>query len=428
MLVESPPIQPYLHDQELNPLLSAEARFDAAARRLDLDDGMQKVLRSSAREVTVHIPVQLDDGRLEVFTGYRVQHSIARGPAKGGIRYAPDVTLDEVRALASWMTWKCAVTNIPFGGGKGGIICDPMLLSPGELERMTRRYTAQLYEFIGPETDVPAPDMNTNEQTMAWIMDTYSMRSGHTQTAVVTGKPIDLGGSRGRAEATGRGCMIVTEQALRKLGIDRSSARVVIQGFGNVGGMAARLMARAGFKIIAIIEYDGAIYNDKGLDIRALAEHRALTGSINGFADGEEVPREEALYMETDVLLPAAKENVITSHNADRLRTKILCEGANGPTTYAADPILAERGIFVIPDILANSGGVTVSYFEWVQDRQGYFWNEQLVNDRLEEIMVNSFQDVVAYAEKHDVDNRLGAYMLALDRVAFAVKLRGIYA
>jgi glutamate dehydrogenase (NAD(P)+) len=428
MLVESPPIQPYLHDQELNPLLSAEARFDAAARRLDLDDGMQKVLRSSAREVTVHIPVQLDDGRLEVFTGYRVQHSIARGPAKGGIRYAPDVTLDEVRALASWMTWKCAVTNIPFGGGKGGIVCDPTLLSPGELERMTRRYTAQLYEFIGPETDVPAPDMNTNEQTMAWIMDTYSMRSGHTQTAVVTGKPIDLGGSRGRSEATGRGCMIVTAQALRKLGLDRSSARVVIQGFGNVGGMAAKIMARAGFKIIAIVEYDGAIYNDKGLDIHALAEHRKQTGSINGFAGGEEVPREEALYMETDVLLPAAKENVITSHNAHRLRTRILCEGANGPTTYAADPILAEKGIFVIPDILANSGGVTVSYFEWVQDRQGYFWNEQLVNDRLEEIMVNSFQDVVAYAEKHGVDNRTGAYMLALDRVAFAVKLRGIYA
>jgi len=428
MLVESPPVQPYLHDQELNPLLSAEARFDAAARRLDLDDGMQKVLRSPAREVTVHIPVQLDDGRLEVFTGYRVQHSIARGPAKGGIRYAPDVTLDEVRALASWMTWKCAVTNIPFGGAKGGVICDPTLLSPGELERMTRRYTAQLYEFIGPEIDVPAPDMNTNEQTMAWIMDTYSMRSGHTQTAVVTGKPIDLGGSRGRSEATGRGCMIVTEQALRKLGIERSAARVVIQGFGNVGGMAAKIMARAGFKIIAIIEYDGAIYNDKGLDIRALAEHRAHTGSINGFAGGEEVPREEALYMETDVLLPAAKENVITSHNAHRLRTRILCEGANGPTTYAADPILAQKGIFVIPDILANSGGVTVSYFEWVQDRQGYFWNEQLVNDRLEEIMINSFQDLVAYAEKHGVDNRLVAYMLALDRVAFAVKLRGIYA
>jgi glutamate dehydrogenase (NAD(P)+) len=428
MLVETPPSPTSLDTAELNPLHSAEVRFDAAAQRLGLDDGMQKVLRSPTRELTVHIPVQLDDGRLEVFTGYRVQHSIARGPAKGGIRYAPDVTIDEVRALASWMTWKCAVTNLPFGGAKGGIICDPTLLSPGELERMTRRYTAQLYEFIGPEIDVPAPDMNTNDQTMAWIMDTYSMRSGHTQTAVVTGKPIDLGGSRGRAEATGRGCMIVTEQALRKLGLERSSARVVIQGFGNVGGMAAKIMARAGFKIIAIIEYDGAVYNDKGLDIRALAEHRKQTGSINGFPGGEEFPLGEALYMETEVLLPAAKENVITSQNAHRLRTKILCEGANGPTTYAADPILSEKGIFVIPDILANSGGVTVSYFEWVQDRQGYFWNEQLVNDRLEEIMVNSFQDVVAYAEKHSVNNRLGAYMLALDRVAFAVKLRGIYA
>jgi glutamate dehydrogenase (NAD(P)+) len=428
MLVETPPSPTSLDTAELNPLHSAEVRFDAAAQRLGLDDGMQKVLRSPTRELTVHIPVQLDDGRLEVFTGYRVQHSIARGPAKGGIRYAPDVTIDEVRALASWMTWKCAVTNLPFGGAKGGIICDPTLLSPGELERMTRRYTAQLYEFIGPEIDVPAPDMNTNDQTMAWIMDTYSMRSGHTQTAVVTGKPIDLGGSRGRAEATGRGCMIVTEQALRKLGLERSSARVVIHGFGNVGGMAAKIMARAGFKIIAIIEYDGAVYNDKGLDIRALAEHRKQTGSINGFPGGEEFPLGEALYMETEVLLPAAKENVITSQNAHRLRTKILCEGANGPTTYAADPILSEKGIFVIPDILANSGGVTVSYFEWVQDRQGYFWNEQLVNDRLEEIMVNSFQDVVAYAEKHSVNNRLGAYMLALDRVAFAVKLRGIYA
>jgi glutamate dehydrogenase (NAD(P)+) len=428
MLVESPPIQPYLHDEELNPLLSAEARFDAAARLLGLDDGMQKVLRSSSREVTVHIPVLLDDGRIEVFTGYRVQHSIARGPAKGGIRYAPDVTIDEVRALASWMTWKCAVTNVPFGGGKGGIICDPALLSPGELERMTRRYTAQLYEFIGPEVDVPAPDMNTNEQTMAWIMDTYSMRAGHTQTAVVTGKPIDLGGSRGRTEATGRGCMIVTEQALRRFGLDRKSARVVIQGFGNVGGMAAKLMANAGFKIIALVEWDGAVHNEDGLDIRALAKHRQETGSILNFHGGENMDREEAFFMETDVLLPAAKENVITSHNAAKIRAKILCEGANGPTTSAADPILREKGIFVIPDILANAGGVTVSYFEWVQDRQGYFWNEQLVNDRLEEIMINSFHDVVAYAEKHEVDNRTAAYMLALDRVAFAIKLRGIYA
>jgi glutamate dehydrogenase (NAD(P)+) len=428
MLVESPPVQPYLHDPELNPLLSAEARFDAAAQLLGLDDGIQKVLRSPAREVTVHIPVLLDDGRIEVFTGYRIQHSIARGPAKGGIRYAPDVSLDEVRALASWMTWKCAVANIPFGGGKGGIICDPAVLSPGELERMTRRYTAQLYEFIGPEIDVPAPDMNTNDQTMAWIMDTYSMRSGHTQTAVVTGKPLDLGGSRGRPEATGRGCMIVTEQALRRFGLDRGTARVVIQGFGNVGGMAANLMANEGFKIIALVEWDGAVHNDKGLNIRALAKHRRETGSILNFPGGENMDREEAFFMDTDVLLPAAKENVITSHNAAKIRAKILCEGANGPTTAAADSILRDKGIFVIPDILANAGGVTVSYFEWVQDRQGYFWNEQLVNERLEEIMVGSFNDVVAYAEKHKVDNRTAAYMLALDRVAFAIKLRGIYA
>ena len=419
--------KPALAD-EFNPLLSAEARLDHAARLLGLDEGMLKVLRSPTREVTVHIPILLDDGRIEVFTGYRVLHSIARGPAKGGIRYAPDVTLDEVRALASWMTWKCAVTNLPFGGAKGGIICDPNLLSPGELERMTRRYTAQLYEFIGPEIDVPAPDVNTNDQTMAWIMDTYSMRAGHTQTAVVTGKPIDLGGSRGRTEATGRGCMVVIEQALKRFGLERKDTRVVIQGFGNVGGMAAKVMERAGFKIIAIVEYDGVVYNENGLDIRALAEHRQKTGSITEFAGGQDLSPDEGLYLETEVLLPAARENVITSENAHRLRCKILCEGANGPTTHLADPILREKGIFVIPDILANAGGVTVSYFEWVQDRMGYFWNEQLVNDRMEEIMINSFRDVVAYAEKHAVDNRTAAYMLALDRVAFAIKLRGIYA
>ncbi len=420
---EKPPMA-----DEFNPLLSAEARLDNAAKLLGLDDGILKVLRSPSRELTVHIPVMLDDGRIEVFTGYRVQHSIARGPAKGGIRYAPDVTLDEVRALASWMTWKCAVTNLPFGGAKGGIICDPNLLSPGELERMTRRYTAQLYEFIGPEIDVPAPDVNTNEQTMAWLMDTYSMRAGHTETAVVTGKPIDLGGSRGRTEATGRGCMVVTQEAMKRLGLERASARVVIQGFGNVGGMAARLMSRAGFKIIAIVEYDGTVYNEKGLDIRALAEHRKKTGSILEFPEGQDLSRDEGLYLDTDVLMPAARENVITSENAHKLRCKILCEGANGPSTHLADPILRDKGIFVIPDILANAGGVTVSYFEWVQDRMGYFWNEQLVNDRMEEIMINSFRDVVAYAEKHAVDNRTAAYMLALDRVAFAIKLRGIYA
>jgi glutamate dehydrogenase (NAD(P)+) len=372
--------------------------------------------------------VVLDDGRLEIFTGYRVQHSIARGPAKGGIRYAPDVTHDEVRALASWMTWKCAVVNIPFGGGKGGVICDPSLLSPSELERITRRYTSMIFEFIGPDIDVPAPDMNTNEQTMAWIMDTYSMHARQTQSAVVTGKPIILGGSKGRAEATGRGCMIVTDQALRHLGLERSQTRVVIQGFGNVGGMSARLMARAGYKIVCIIEWDGAVYNAKGLDITALMKHRKETGSITGFAGGEDMHKDEAMFLETDVLLPAAKENVITSHNAGRLRTKILCEGANGPCTYFADAILAEKGIFVIPDILANAGGVTVSYFEWVQDRQGYFWSEQVVNDRLEEVMVNSFRDVVAYADKHGVNNRLAADMLALDRVAQAITVRGIYA
>ena len=426
MLVEAAP--PMVAGDEFNPLVSAQARFDEAAARLGIDEGLQKVLRTPSREVIVHIPVQLDDGRLEVFTGYRVQHSIARGPAKGGIRYGPDVTLDEVRALASWMTWKFAVTNVPFGGAKGGIICDPALLSPAELEKITRRYTAELYDFIGPEIDVPAPDVNTNEQIMAWIMDTYSMHSRHTQTAVVTGKPIDLGGSRGRIEATGRGCMVVTEQALRKLGISRSDTRVVIQGFGNVGGMAARLMARSGFKIISIIEYDGAVYNRKGLDILALTRHRKETGSILGFPGGENMDREEALFLETDVLMPAAKEDVITSQNADKLRCKILCEGANGPTTHYADPILADKGVFIVPDILANAGGVTVSYFEWVQDRQGYFWNEQLVNDRMEEIMINSFNDVVAYAVKHGVHNRTAAYMLALDRVAFAIKLRGIYA
>jgi glutamate dehydrogenase (NAD(P)+) len=415
-------------EAEFNPLASAEARFDEAAEKLGLDEGMQKVLRSPAREVIVHIPVSLDDGRLEVFTGYRVQHSIARGPAKGGIRYAPDVTLDEVRALASWMTWKCAVTNIPFGGGKGGVICDPFLLSPGELERITRRYTAELFDFIGPERDVPAPDMNTNEQTMAWIMDTYSMHARHTQTAVVTGKPIDLGGSRGRSEATGRGCMIVTGEALRRFGLEPAQTRVVIQGFGNVGGMSARLMSQAGYKIVCIVEWDAAVYNAKGLDIPALLKHRKETGSIQGFPGGEDIDREEAMFQETDVLLPAARENVITSHNAHKLRCKILCEGANGPTTHFADPVLADRGIFVVPDILANAGGVTVSYFEWVQDRQGYFWNEQLVNSRLEEIMVDSFNAVVAYTEKHGVHNRTAAYMLALDRVAFAIKLRGIYA
>jgi glutamate dehydrogenase (NAD(P)+) len=423
----TPPVS-ISHENEKNPWLAAAARFDEAAARLKLDDGIRKVLGTSAREITVHIPVQLDDGRIEVFTGYRVQHSVARGPAKGGIRFAPDVTLDEVRALASWMTWKCAVVNIPFGGGKGGVICDPNVLSETELEKLTRRYTAEIIDMIGPERDVPAPDVNTNEQVMAWIMDTYSMHARHTVTAIVTGKPMALGGSRGRPEATGRGCMIVTLQALPRFGLTPETTSVVIQGFGNVGGMAAKLMSAIGFKIIAIVEYDGAVYNRNGLDIAALREHRAETGSITGFAGGEDMDKSEAMFLPCDVLIPAATENVIHSGNADRLRCKILCEGANGPTTPLADEILAGKKVFVIPDILANAGGVTVSYFEWVQDRQGFFWNEQTVNERLQEIMVESFDAVVQYAETHNTNNRIAAYMLALDRVAYAIKLRGIYA
>ena len=414
-------------EQESNPWEQQAARFKIAAEKLKLDEGLWRVLQQPNREIIVHIPVAMDNGQLEVFTGYRVQHSIARGPAKGGIRYAPDVTLDEVRALASWMTWKCAVVNIPFGGAKGGVICDPKNMSRGELERMTRRYTAELIEFIGPEKDVPAPDVNTNEQTMAWIMDTYSMRAGHTQTAVVTGKPIDLGGSRGRSEATGRGCMIVTEQALRRFGLERANTRVVIQGFGNVGGMAARLMEKAGFKIIAIVEYDGTVHNDKGLDIRALAEHRKKTGSILDFAGGENVKRDEGLFIETDVLLPAARENVITSQNAHKLRTKILCEGANGPTSNDADAIFHKKGIKVVPDILANAGGVTVSYFEWVQDMQAYFWSEKEINARLQDIIVGAFTEVYDLSVKEKVDMRMAAFMVGLRRLGKAATIRGMY-
>lgn len=415
-------------EDELNPWVAAAVRFDDAALKLGLDDGMCKLLRAPTREITVHIPVELDDGRLEVFTGYRVQHSLARGPAKGGIRYAPDVTLDEVRALAASMTWKCAVVNVPFGGGKGGVVCDPHTLSGSELEKLTRRYTAEILDFIGPERDVPAPDVNTDEKVMAWIMDTYSMHARHTVTGVVTGKPMSLGGSRGRREATGRGCMIVTLKALARMGMIPEETRVVVQGFGNVGGMAAKLMSEAGFKIVAVIEWDGAVYNSKGLDIAALQRHRSESGTITGFKGGEPIDRAEAMFLKCDVLLPAATENVITSRNAEHIQCRVLCEGANGPTTPAADRILADHGVFVLPDILANAGGVTVSYFEWVQDRQGYFWSEHAVNHRLQNIMEESFDAVVEYAEKHAVDNRTAAYMLALDRVAAVIRLRGIYA
>src|ERR1051325_928103 len=415
-------------EQEKNPWIAAESRFDEAATRLNLDDGLRKVLRTSAKEITVHIPVQLDDGRLEVFTGYRVQHSIARGPGKGGIRFAPDVTLDEVRALASWMTWKCAVVNIPFGGAKGGIICDPKKMSQSELERMTRRYTAELVEFIGPEKDVPAPDVNTNEQTMAWMMDTYSMHMRQTVTSVVTGKPLALGGSRGRREATGRGVMIVCDEAVKKLGLTPEQTRVIVQGFGNVGSNAALLMAEAGYRIIGIAEVEGGLFNKNGIDVEALSQYRQRNRTLKGFPGADEADPAELLISECEILIPAATENVITSRNAASVKCKILAEGANGPTTSVADDILAEKKVFVIPDILCNAGGVTTSYFEWVQDRQGYFWKESAVNDRLAEIMKEAFQDVVRYSETHNVNNRIAAYMLAIDRVAYTIRQRGIYA
>jgi glutamate dehydrogenase (NAD(P)+) len=415
-------------EQEINPWEAQSARFDFAAQKLNLDEGLWKVLRYPNRELIVHIPVAMDSGKLEVFTGFRVQHSIARGPAKGGVRYSPDVTLDEVRALASWMTWKCAVVNIPFGGAKGGIICDPHKMSQGELERMTRRYTAELMEFIGPEKDVPAPDMNTNEQTMAWMMDTYSMHMRQTVTSVVTGKPINIGGSRGRREATGRGIMIVCDEAIKKLGLRPESTRVIVQGFGNVGSNAAFLMAQAGYKIIGIIEVDGAIFNKHGIDVAALVKHRERFRGIADFPEAEKVDPAELMLTECEILVPAATENQITSRNADRIKCRILAEGANGPTTATADEILADKKVFVIPDILCNAGGVTTSYFEWVQDRQGYFWKESVVNEQLEDIMVNAFQDVVSYAEKHGVNNRIAAYMLAIDRVAYTIRQRGIYA
>jgi glutamate dehydrogenase (NAD(P)+) len=415
-------------EQESNPWEQQAARFKIAAEKLKLDEGLWRVLQQPNREIIVHIPVSMDDGQLEVFTGYRVQHSIARGPAKGGVRYSPDVTLDEVRALASWMTWKCAVVNIPFGGAKGGIICDPKNMSRGELERLTRRYTAELIEFIGPEKDVPAPDVNTNEQTMAWMMDTYSMHMRQTVTAVVTGKPLNMGGSRGRREATGRGVMIICDESIKKLGMKREDTRVIIQGFGNVGSNAALLMHNAGYKIVGIGEWDGGLYNAQGMDIMALTEYRQKEGTIHGFKGAEARPTEDLLITDCEILVPAATENVITSANAEDVKAKILVEGANGPTTAAADDILADKHVFVMPDILANAGGVTASYFEWVQDRQGYFWKESVVNEQLEHIMVSSFEDVVRYAETHHVNNRIAAYMLAIDRVAFTIRQRGIYA
>src|SRR5579864_8559825 len=413
---------------EFNVYESAEARFEEAAKRLGLEDGLYRYMKYPNKEITVYIPVTLDNGKLEVFTGYRVHHSIVRGPCKGGIRFDKNVSLDEVRALAAWMTWKCAVVNIPFGGAKGGVICDPTKLSQGELERITRRYTVELSEWIGPERDVPAPDLGTNEQTMAWVMDTYSMHVRHTVTAVVTGKPLDMGGSRGRREATGRGLMIICDEAMKKLNMNRDQTRVIIQGFGNVGSNAARLMYERGYKIVGIVEVGGGLYNRDGIDIEALWEYRQQNGVIHGFSGAEKYDPAELMLADCDVLIPAATENQITSRNADRVKARVLIEGANGPTTAAADDILSDKKVFIVPDILANAGGVTASYFEWVQDRQGYFWKESVVNEQLEHIMKTAFDDVVLYSETHNVNNRIAAYMLAIDRVAYTLRQRGIYA
>jgi glutamate dehydrogenase (NAD(P)+) len=416
--------------EELNVYKSAEARFEFAAKKMSLEDGVYRYLKYPSKEITVYLPVAMDDGRLEVFMGYRVLHSAVRGPGKGGIRFAPDVSLDEVRALAAWMTWKCAVVNIPFGGAKGGVICDPSKLSKTELERITRRYTGELSDWFGPERDVPAPDIGTNDQTMAWVMDTYSMHVRQATTAVVTGKPLELGGSLGRKEATGRGVMMCCDNALAKLKMKKEGCRVIIQGFGNVGSQAAILMHEAGYKIIGLADIHGGLYNDKGFDIPKVVDWVYKQGKkLHDYpGGGEKQSSRDVLFHPTDILIPAATENQITTENAHRVDCKILCEGANGPVTSHADPILEAKDIFIIPDILGNAGGVTVSYFEWVQDRQGFFWRESEVNERLQDVMDQSFDQVVRYAESHGVNNRIAAYIMAIDRVARALKLRGIYA
>jgi glutamate dehydrogenase (NAD(P)+) len=402
--------------------------FDGAARILNLEPGIWRILTHPKRQIIVSCPVQMDDGEIEVFTGYRVQYNITLGPAKGGIRYHPDVTLDEVTALAAWMTWKCAVAHIPFGGGKGGVICDPTRMSRRELEALTRRYVAEIIDAIGPEKDVPAPDVNTNDQIMAWVMDTYSMHVGHTSTAVVTGKPIEMGGSLGRREATGRGVMIVTREAARHLGVPLKGATVAVQGFGNVGSVSAELLSREGAKIVAVSDWKGGVYNPKGLDIPKMIEYARQHKTIDGFPGGEPLSNEELFKLEVDVLIPAALENQITLENASDIKAKIVTEGANGPTTPDAHRLLHERGVFVIPDILANSGGVTTSYFEWVQDRYGYFWEEEEVNTRLEKKMVEAFDDVLENSIKYKVDMRTAAYIVAISRVATVTKMRGMYA
>jgi glutamate dehydrogenase (NAD(P)+) len=402
--------------------------FDGAARILNLEPGIWKILTSPKRQIIVSCPVQMDNGEIEVFTGYRVQYNITLGPAKGGIRYHPGVNLDEITALAAWMTWKCAVAHIPFGGGKGGVVCDPSKMSRRELEALTRRYIAEIIDAIGPEKDVPAPDVNTNEQIMAWVMDTYSMHVGHTTTSVVTGKPTELGGSLGRKEATGRGVMIVARESAKHVGFDINGATVAVQGCGNVGSVSAELLAQIGAKIVAITDWKGGVYNAKGLDVPKLLDHVRQTKTVDGFASAEPIDNEHLFKLDVDVLIPAALENQITMENAPSIRAKVVIEGANGPTTPDAHRHLHERGILVVPDILANSAGVTASYFEWVQDRYGYFWTEKEVNERLEAKMCEAFDAVLRTALKYKVDMRTAAYIVAISRVATVTRMRGMYA
>ena len=413
--------------EDLNPFRIAMQQFDTAAAKLKLDNGMREVLRSPRRALSLHLPIKMDNGTIKVFEGFRVQHNNSRGPCKGGIRYHPNVSFDEVQALASWMTWKCATVNIPFGGAKGGIICDPKGLSDNELERLTRRYAYEISDFIGPDRDIPAPDVYTDAQVMAWIMDTYSMTRGHSVPGVVTGKPTFLGGSLGRHEATARGCVYVIRCACEVLKINHKRATAAIQGFGNAGSIAAELLHKIGMKVMAVSDSKGGILNPKGLDIPKVVAHKNKTGSVAKFPGAKAISSSEVLELACDVLVPAALENQITLTNAHKIKAKIVAEAANGPTTPGADRILFNNGIVVIPDILANAGGVTVSYFEWVQDLQELFWDVDEVNRKLEKIMGQAFNDVHKSSEQYKVDMRTGAYILAIDRVAKATQSRGIW-
>src|SRR5579863_572094 len=403
----------------VNPYDVAVAQFDEAADRLGLSQAMRAILRKPKRELTVNFPVRMDNGDVEMFTGYRVQHNINRGPAKGGIRFAPEVSLDEVRALAMWMTWKCAVVAIPFGGAKGGVICDPHKMSRAELERMTRRYATEISILIGPDSDIPAPDMNTNPQVMGWIMDTYSMHSGYSVPAVVTGKPLAIGGSEGRLEATARGVLVVTRESTRDLGMHPQECTVVVQGFGNVGSITARLLHdELKCKIVALSDINGGVYNPNGIDVHRALRHSKEHGTLKGLSDTEHVTNAELLELPCNVLIPAALENQLTSQNAARVKAHLIIEAANGPTTTEADRILNDKGVTIVPDILANAGGVTVSYFEWVQDLQRFFWSEDEINNRLESIMSRSYQAVYNKSQEQDCNMRMGAYLLAVARVA----------